>query len=835
MLQDKFSHIVLLKPPEKLKFTSPKSGGSKINIPQRNRQQHSEFIKQQLTKAWENAKSDIAISHSDKNGIYLEFMGEPGFDLLTKSLENMRPKEKIRLCNIRTEKSKEESLGDMTYATVFVPNTQKKYFFTKIKKYAEENLGSGEPKNKNLIESISNIRAALLRSFWQDDYSDIPKDINIWCEAWLRYDSETNSKYNEVTERFKKILDDRQITFKNNIIKFPERAVMLIYANGAQLNNLMQLSGDIAEYCKAKEAASFWTNLTPHEQAEWTNDLLNRLRINKDSKISVCILDTGVNNGHPLISPILNDNDCQSVDTKWGTHDHCGHGTLMAGISGYGNLTESLDSSELIYINHILESVKILPSTGRNAPELWGDITSQGISRAEIQAPGRKRISCMAINAKDTCDGGTPTSWSGALDQLAFNAEGEKSYKRMIIVSAGNSDFIYNATGNYPDAQLKNSILDPAQSWNTLTVGGYTNFSIITDPTLNDYTAIAPKGGLSPFTTTSLEWDNKWPIKPDVVMESGNLAKDGTDFKTESAELSILSTHYKPQDRSFEFFNMTSASTAQAARFAAQIQSQYPDYWPETVRALLVHSAEWTKTLKDQFLNHELKTEYGKLLRICGYGVPNLKKALYSASNSLTLISQAYIQPYMKEADSYKTKDMHLYNLPWPKNELIELAKREIDAQMRITLSYFIEPSPCHAGWKDRYRYTSHALRFDIKSPTETKSQFTRRINRAARDEDEDRPRTSSASDHWVLGSQARDKGSIHSDIWKGTAAELSDSNMVAVYPVVGWWKERHYLGKFNEQTRYSLIVSITTAEESIDIYTPVATQVGIRVPIAFK
>jgi hypothetical protein len=39
---------------------------------------------------------------------------------------------------------------------------------------------------------------------------------------------------------------------------------------------------------------------------------------------------------------------------------------------------------------------------------------------------------------------------------------------------------------------------------------------------------------------------------------------------------------------------------------------------------------------------------------------------------------------------------------------------------------------------------------------------------------------------------------------------------------VVGWWRERPHLGRFDRRARYSLIVSIRTPVEEIDIYTPV-------------
>ncbi|HEX2957535.1 MAG TPA: hypothetical protein VHO70_11930, partial [Chitinispirillaceae bacterium] len=138
-------------------------------------------------------------------------------------------------------------------------------------------------------------------------------------------------------------------------------------------------------------------------------------------------------------------------------------------------------------------------------------------------------------------------------------------------------------------------------------------------------------------------------------------------------------------------------------------------------------------------------------------------------------------------------------------------------------------------GWKDRYRYPSHLMRFKLNSPGETQDEFLRRINVEVRDEENSHPGTSSASDHWVIGAQNRDKGSIHSDIWRGTAADLASSNMIAIIPAIGWWRERNYLGMCEKSTRYSLIVSIKTPEQSVDIYTPVVQMVNIPISIGIN
>jgi len=45
---------------------------------------------------------------------------------------------------------------------------------------------------------------------------------------------------------------------------------------------------------------------------------------------------------------------------------------------------------------------------------------------------------------------------------------------------------------------------------------------------------------------------------------------------------------------------------------------------------------------------------------------------------------------------------------------------------------------------------------------------------------------TENPSNLWVDGSNTREKGSIHSDIWKGTADELANSNLIAIHPTIG-------------------------------------------------
>ncbi|GEM_PF-3421225 len=162
-----------------------------------------------------------------------------------------------------------------------------------------------------------------------------------------------------------------------------------------------------------------------------------------------------------------------------------------------------------------------------------------------------------------------------------------------------------------------------------------------------------------------------------------------------------------------------------------------------------------------------------------------------------------------------------------PKQVLQNLG--EVPVRMRVTLSYFIEPSPGRRGWDKKYRYQSHGLRFDVKRPLETVQEFQKRISKAAQEEDENITSGSDAR-NWDLGQNLQKKGSVHSDTWIGTAAELAECGILAVFPVTGWWKERNHLNGWKKRARYSLIVSIETDRVTADLYTPIAQQIQVAV-----
>ncbi len=350
------------------------------------------------------------------------------------------------------------------------------------------------------------------------------------------------------------------------------------------------------------------------------------------------------------------------------------------------------------------------------------NLFAQAVSRPEIAAPQRLRVFSSAVTATDFRDRGRPSSWSSMVDSLAADALGEGQFPRLIVLAAGNTRE-HHAWITYPDSLSTNLIHDPGQAWNALTVGAFTE-KIGTEEARVE--PVAPYGGPSPFTTTSAAWDSAWPLKPDVVFEGGNIGKDALGAAG-MPSLNLLTTHFKHTEKLFTTTNATSAASALCARMAAQLMAAYPQLRPETIRALIVHSAEWTDAMREMYLKSHAKNDYINLVRHCGWGVPDLEHALWSAANSLTLIVEDQVHPYKKDGSTIKIRDMNFHELPWPKNELEALGATKV--QMRVTLSYFIEPNPSARGSASKYHYPSHRLRFKVRHHQESEENFLARIN----------------------------------------------------------------------------------------------------------
>lgn len=825
--KNRYPHILVRNTAATSGYTRPpRTVATKLNIPERNRGAHADFLLGRLQQIEQQESTIIAEQKSFGlsvcNGIYLKFESDPKFDLKFDSLEFQRSG--IELCAIK-------QADDRWLATVFVPEGKLTHFLKKIRQYRDEETSprakgkEGKPKNKDLVEGIADIKLAAIDALWTDSPELLPAKLTeqVCWEVWLR-----RSRRIDYEAFLRDHAKELGMIVSKESIRFLDRIVLLVSGTKQQMSRSIHLLGSIAELRMAKESASFFTGLDRQEQQDWIDDMLKLVVVPPAQCPRVCLLDTGVNESHPLLKPVIRSADVHTYDSTWGTDDKAGHGTPMAGLAIYGDLTSTLATARPIELTHRLESVKIIPFSGNaNDKKLYGAITRDSVSRVQIDDNSR-RIFCMAVSTTDDRDRGKPSSWSATIDALMSGYEDEEY--RLMILAAGNTD-----PGNrhlYPESSLTDEVHDPGQAWNALTVGAYTEKALLDQVKHPGWKPIAPPGDLSPASCTSMEWQRNWPIKPEIVMEGGNMAlhPDGNSADYIDDDLQLASTgHQFALGKKLVSFGDTSAAAAQASRLAAIVQSHYPEYWPETIRALLVHSAGWTDAMKARFSPLDKKDKFRQLLRYCGYGVPNSADLFWSTENELTLIAQDSLQPYHKQKSQLKTRDINIHDLPWPVEVLQSLA--ETPVEMKVTLSYFIEPNPGERGWSSKYRYASHGLRFDVRRSLESLEQFEQRINQQARDEEFDKNSVKETG-KWDLGEQLRSLGSIHSDTWRGSAVDLAARGYIAIYPVLGWWKERASLERWSKKARYSLIITIRTPDVETDIYTPVANQVVTPVKV---
>lgn len=791
-----------------------KGGGGKPKFPERDRAEHAETLRRALTAAIEAA---ARLQERDPNiaagtpGFYLEFEIPAGYEDAADALEN-KPKH-IELVAVR-----QASDASAALATVFVPDRATGHFLKKVDAYRSEQTKKGRPKNEPLIARIQNIALAGVRSLFTDDPALLPGvGEQIWWEIWIRQGR--GDTFDAVAHRL-------NIPVQLNQLAFPEREVRLVYGDEVAIARLFVNSDAIAEIRRAKDTPSLFVRWSNVEQANWATDLVGRLNGPESTDVAVCILDTGVTQAHPLLAPSLDPADVHVYDPGWPGGDTRGHGTNMAGAALYGDLMPLLAGNGAVSLTHVLESVKVLPDVGENEPRLYGAITRESIARVEVQEPDRRRAFCMAVTSDFENDRGRPSSWSAAIDQLSF---GDGTTPRLVLISAGNIREGLSKE-NYPARNETEPIENPAQAWNVITVGAYTEKAILTDPIYADWETVSPVGDLSPTSRTSLMWDKKWPIKPDVVLEGGNWVALGDQCDCPD-DLGLLTTYHDPTTRHFDIFRDTSAATAMAGNLAGKIIAAAPNRWPETVRALIVHSAEWTPAMRVQLGAKPSEQQKRIVLRKYGYGVPSYERAIFSSLNDMTLMVEDTLQPFWKdEGDGrVKSRHMNLHQLPWPRTELEQLAETEVE--LRVTLSYFVEPNPGERGWLRRHRYPSHGLRFAVKRSLESVDAFRQRINAAVAAEEEGLGAVDAGLDNWLLG-RIRDAGSVHSDYWRGTAVDLAQRSAIGVYPVGGWWKENPAHERYNRRVRYSLIVSIRAVNGDVDIYTPVRVQIATPIQI---
>ncbi|MBQ0143272.1 MAG: S8 family peptidase [Prevotellaceae bacterium] len=799
------AHISLHDLAESIEFIGQRGGGNKI-FPIEDPLSHSSNLRSEYELAISTIKETaLAILPQDlnaQNGTYVDVKMDQ--DSPIGSWKQLDTKKGVRLMNVRQQ----EGDKNVSVATIFIPEDKEEWLNGKLDEYEVEPEINKNRKSSVVIDAMKGVDVTTLSSFFEceEEYKRVTNHTSEY-ELWLPSDVDINEA--------KSAMSKLNIVVGNDVIAFEDINVVLIKATKIQLERLIHVIKPIYEI-RHYHCPSVLTGASFSDDRQWVDLIKNDIVKAKGNLSRIGILDTGVNNKHPLLSSFLPDDRCVTVKkAELGLKDKANHGTLSAGLAIYGDLSDVINLPSKLLITNELASVKMFHdnNTSENEQEHKAIVTLHAIDCSSHMGAD---IMVSSVTAEDSLRG-IASATSAAIDKKLYESEG----KQLLMLSAGNRR---NDKGiEYPSFIDNETIQDPAQAWNVITIGAMTKKVAVKDPEMKGVRIVAPAGGPSPITTSSSLWGDSNAIKPEIVMEGGNAYwSSGNEFAYHS-DLDLVSTNAKILERNFGYFNATSAAVAMAAKLAGEIKYHNQNLSALSIRALMVHSAEWTDTMKQLYKNDNGDLDKDALMHVCGYGTPNRNKAILSSDSNVTFVNEEIIRPYTlkDKASELSFAQMHLYKLPWPKEVLSGLGDKIV--RLKITLSYYVEPSPGEREILNKYKYASTGLRFDVNCPTETEEQFKARVSHVIQD---DVRTLKNDSSRWGIGIQRRNHGSIHSDYIEDTASNISECNMIAVYPATGWWKSRK--NKKDAEINYSLVVSLEAPET--DIYTSVMQKIEITI-----
>ena len=359
----------------------------------------------------------------------------------------------------------------------------------------------------------------------------------------------------------------------------------------------------------------------------------------------VCVIDSGVMEGHRLLAPaILNARSISLVpDEDDITADHVpngGHGTKVAGAVLYANRIPREDDHQLPFF---LLNARVLDGQNQLSNQLFPPQMMREIADHHADAT----IVNLSITSRVPCQTTHMSQWAASIDQLAH--ENSKLY----IIAAGNintENFAPNNPGiknhlqsgrNYPGYLLEAScrVANPAQSAFALTVG-----SVCLDRYEDeDLVSFGDRDEISSFSRGG--WGMWGAIKPEVVEYGGDWVreKQGRNlmFKDRTCPELVQTTGGVGRGSVG-----TSFSAPKVAHIAAHLQRMFPEQNALFYKALIIQSARLPETI----VNNPTASH----IRSYGYGIPSFERAVQNNAQRITFTTTGMVAP--AKANLYTVK-----------------------------------------------------------------------------------------------------------------------------------------------------------------------------------
>ncbi|WP_376709115.1 S8 family peptidase [Pseudochrobactrum lubricantis] len=389
--------------------------------------------------------------------------------------------------------------------------------------------------------------------------------------------------------------------------------------------------------------------------------------------VTIGIIDSGVNFGHPLLAPI---EACAiTYDPTGSPSDSHGHGTSVASVAAFGDIATRVKLNNF-NTSFRIASARVLDDEGHFPDDISLPALMENSITQLHKNYGTRIFNISLGDPKSIYTGGKNAPWTAALDNLA------RELDILIIVSSGNRKDLGTTLGEtivkeYPHylAEPPSRLFQPATGANVLTVGSIAHSNGL-EPDDFDFVDIMPiceKDEPSPFTRTGP--GIREMIKPDLVDIGGNVIWSGLNNK-------LLGGSAKPSTGIWTFNHTpigndlftsqigTSFAAPQLAYKAAILLEQFPNASANLLRSLLALTAAKPEALQTRIANFD----DDKLRMVCGHGVSNIAQALHTEDDRVIFWTE----------DDLSHGHFAIYEIPIPADFQITKGRKEI----RVSLAF---------------------------------------------------------------------------------------------------------------------------------------------------
>lgn len=517
----------------------------------------------------------------------------------------------------------------------------------------------------------------------------------------------------------------------------------------------------------------------------------------------VGILDSGVNDAHPLLTGVVVGRT--SVPTSLGLSDEFGHGSRVGGVVAYGDVRDCLESGSFQASVRIL-SGKVVNDQGNLDDRRLIASQMNEIIR-DLHARGCRIFNLSLGDRRARYGGGKVGQWTAILDELA------RELNILFVVAAGNYEHL--PENGHPEDHLngypnyltsgQNRIFEPATAANVLTVGAVAHAAAVRDhgPGYVSVRPIANVGEPAPFTCAGPGVGQS--LKPDLCDDGGNLLYDGAvQGLTRSPESEVFTTHHRYLERLFT----TAFGTSYAAPFvthkAALVLQAFPNASANLLRALLASSARIPEPSLLRLQGASAET----INSLCGYGIASAEIASTSDMNRIVLYADA----------SIGMDRFFVYEVPIP----TEYAETKGERKIRVTLAF---DAPVRHS---RAAYLGVEMSFRLvrgKSLEEVREHYRKRN----KEQEGRHPELEGRYDcKFDFGSNTRERGTLQSAtlvMKNNPAPEYGETYYLVVRCERQWFPDEFAM------QRFAVVVELSHSQD-VRLYERVRERLAVRVRV---